>query len=278
MTKEGKDGDVKEPESLETRAKRLEKEAESFSRRIKSTSKPREEYRAESGANIFKELGVLARFSKNVRNTLGGIWDGVLEPVYSVVAPPILWITGKYSALWSRFAYKGESEARVVSRSRAGFLLGATLVTLLAFTPTKLGEVIRFFTVEPVVDGTMMLASKTTEEFYLNHTQEIDPDHNVHSVRGCNSLGQCREEDSVYFRVRPRLAHDIWKTLNYGDPFYIPDHVVAPIAPGVNRCQVTYYGYRLTTSWVSRLMRSMQVYPIMLEADCEFISAGGKGA
>jgi hypothetical protein len=273
MTEKGKDG-----ESLETRAKRLEKEAESFSRHIKSTNRSKEETKADSEASIFEELGILARFSKNVRNTLGGVWDGVLEPVYSVVAPPILWITGKYSAFWSRFAYKGLGEERMVSRSRAGFLVGATLVTLLAFTPTKLGEVIRFFTVEPVVDGAMMLSSKTTGEFYLNHTQEIDPDHNVHSVRGCNSLGQCREEDSVYFRVRPRLAHDIWKTLNYGDPFYIPDHVVAPIAPGVNKCQVTYYGYRLTTSWISRLMRSMQVYPIMLEAECEFISTSGQAS
>ena len=77
-------------------------------------------------------------------------------------------------------------------------------------------------------------------------------------------------------RVKPRLAHDFWKLVNYGNPFYVPDHVVAPIAPGVNQCQVTYYGYRMTSSWISRLLRSLEFYPVMLEANCRYIGAEKK--
>jgi len=271
-----------EKDSLKERAQKLEEEAESFSRRMKAKGRKKVPSRSDSSdgtqqaekVSILEELGALSRFVKSTRNAMGGFWDKVIEPVYSIVAPPIVWIFNKYAAVWNRFAYKGEGEQRVVSRSRSGILIALTLGVLLAFTPTKAGEFIRFFTVEPVIDGFMMLGSKETEEYFLNHTEEIDPDYNMHSVRGCNTLGQCREEDSVYFRVKPRLSHDIWKLVNHGDPFYIPDHVVAPIAPGVNRCQVTYYGYRMTTSWISRLMRSMQVYPVMLEADCEFITPG----
>ncbi|HMO17245.1 MAG TPA: hypothetical protein PKA63_04455 [Oligoflexia bacterium] len=91
---------------------------------------------------------------------------------------------------------------------------------------------------------------------------------NTHAVLGCRLREEYSESDAVYFRVKPRLSHDIWKLINYGNPIYVPDHVVAPIAPGINECSVTYYGYRMTSSWSSRLMRSMEFYPVLLETTC----------
>jgi hypothetical protein len=77
--------------------------------------------------------------------------------------------------------------------------------------------------------------------------------------------------DAAYFRVQPRLAHDVWKLVAYGNPVYVPDHIVAPIAPGLNECHVTYYGYRMTSSWIARILRSLQFYPTMLEAKCTYL-------
>jgi len=137
-----------------------------------------------------------------------------------------------------------------------------------------LGDAVRFFTMEPLIDGVLITFTKKVETFYLNNSQEVDPEANVHSVRGCKHAGQCSEKDAVYFKVLPRLSHDVWKLVTYGNPIYVPDHVVAPIAPGVNKCEVTYYGYRMTSSWIARLMRSFQLYPTMLEATC--VSLGVK--
>jgi hypothetical protein len=58
---------------------------------------------------------------------------------------------------------------------------------------------------------------------------------------------------------------------------YVPDHIVAPIAPGLNECHVTYYGYRMTSSWIARVLRSLQFYPTMLEAKCTYIGGGNAG-
>jgi hypothetical protein len=148
-----------------------------------------------------------------------------------------------------------------------------TVLALSIFTNTWLGSAVRFFTVEPVVDGVLIGLSKRTETFYLTQSDEIDPENNIHSVRGCRKRGECAEVDAAYFRVQPRLSHDIWKLLMYGNPVYVPDHIVAPIAPGLNECHVTYYGYRMTSSWIARVLRSLQFYPTMLEAKCTYLGS-----
>jgi hypothetical protein len=149
----------------------------------------------------------------------------------------------------------------------------ATVLALSVFTNTWLGSAVRFFTVEPVVDGVLIGLSKRTETFYLSQSDEIDPENNIHSVRGCRKRGECAEVDAAYFRVQPRLSHDIWKLWMYGNPVYVPDHIVAPIAPGLNECHVTYYGYRMTSSWIARVLRSLQFYPTMLEAKCTYLGS-----
>lgn len=192
-----------------------------------------------------------------------------LAPAIGLILIPLASFFRLYNKLWTWFVFKGKRNE--FSKTRATVFSTLTCCFLLALTPTKIGNFIRFFTVEPLVDSSLMLISMNEEEYFLNHSEEIDPEGNVHSVRGCINLGACGEQEAAYFRIKPRLSHDVWKLIKYGDPVYIPDHVVAPIAPGVNRCSVVYYGYRITSSWISRLMRSLQIYPIMLEANCQHV-------
>lgn len=203
-----------------------------------------------------------------------GFHERFLAPIWKYLGPPFVWLGRGYGRLWKRFAYRTQSDGtRQISRKRAGLCVGFTLAVLLACTPTKIGSALRFISVEPISDGIVMLASLKHETFYLNHSEEIDPAGNEHSVRGCKHGGQCTEVDAAYFRVKPRLSHDLWKLITQGNPIYVPDHVVAPIAPGVNRCLVTYYGYRMTSSWISRLIRSLEIYPVMLDARCEYLGS-----
>jgi len=225
---------------------------------------------AQSIVSIARDVSVFRTVLGNVKEAVVGFYTKVLLPVWRVVSPPIVVIFGWYAWIWRRYACvtKAETGERSVSRGRAALLISLTIAAVSAFTSTWLGEAVRFVTIEPILDASLMAASTRTETFYLSSSEEIDPDNNVHSVRGCTTSGQCAEGDAAYFRVRPRLMHDIWKLFRYGNPIYVPDHIVAPIAPGLNRCEVTYYGYRMTSSWTSRLLRSCELYPTMLEASC----------
>jgi hypothetical protein len=212
----------------------------------------------------------LRRSVNATRQVLSGLYEHVGAPVWRVVRPPLLFIVRLYRAIWRRCAYVRHPSTGepVISRARSSIIIVGTITFLALFTDTRLGEAVRFVTVEPVVDGVLMAVSLRTETFYLTQSDEIDPQGNIHSVRGCRRLGECSEVDAAYFRVAPRLAHDVWKLIVHGNPLYVPDHAVSPIAPGVNQCQVTYYGYRMTSSWIARILRSLQVYPTMLEASC----------
>lgn len=192
----------------------------------------------------------------------------------NVIGPPFSWFAAKYGKFWNRFAFSVDKQSgnRILSRKKSGLLIGLTFLAIMALTPTGIGDTIRFVTIEPLSDGILMAATLKTETFYLYSSEEVHPEQNIHSVRGCRTEGECSEKDASYFRVKPRLAHDLWKLIQYGNPIYVPDHVVAPIAPGVNKCIVTYYGYRITASWISRILRSLQVYPTMLEASCSHIA------
>ncbi len=226
--------------------------------------------------SIADDLNFFRRTLLNFRETTLGFYERFIKPVWHVFSPCFNWIFRLYAKVWNRFAYSVNKDTgeKVVSRKKSSLLIGLTFLFLMGFTPTGLGSAVRFVTVEPVMDGTMMLISLRTETFFLNNSEEIDPDRNVHSVRGCKMEGRCSEKDAAYFRIMPRLAHDIWKLIEHGNPIYVPDHVVAPIAPGVNRCEVTYYGYRMTSSWISRLLRSLELYPTLLETTCTHLDAG----
>ncbi len=226
--------------------------------------------------SIADDLNFFRRTIVNIKETALGFYERFIKPVWDFIGPCFNWIFKIYGRVWNKYActVNKETGERLVSRKRSSLLIGVTILFLAAFTPTGLGSAVRFVTVEPVFDGILMLLSKRTETFYLNNSEEIDPERNVHSVRGCKMEGLCSEKDAAYFRIMPRLSHDIWKLIEYGNPIYVPDHVVAPIAPGVNRCEVTYYGYRMTSSWISRMLRSFELYPTMLETSCTHLDSG----
>lgn len=223
--------------------------------------------------SVSENLSYLRRVLVHAKEMYLGVHERFFRPVWDFIKPPLKFISRIYRRIWNRWAYVTNSQTgeRILSRRKSSLLIGCTFLFVAAFTPTSIGDAVRFVTIEPVMDGFLILASKKSETFFLNNSEEIDHFRNIHAVRGCRIEGMCSEKDAVYFRVKPRLAHDVWKFIEYGNPIYVPDHVVAPIAPGVNKCKVTYYGYRMTSSWISRLIRSFQIYPTMLEASCVFL-------
>jgi len=226
-----------------------------------------------------ENISFFRRIVSAIRTVIGGLVSTTVSPVWRVVRGPASWLSGLYVAFWNRWAYAAESgtKERQLSPVRSSVVIVITILALSTFTNTWLGSTVRFFTIEPVMDGILIGLSKRTEVFYLTQSDEIDPENNIHSVRGCRKRGECSELDAAYFRVRPRLSHDLWKLWMYGNPVYVPDHIVAPIAPGLNECHVTYYGYRMTSSWIARVLRSLEFYPTMLEAKCTYLGSSNDG-
>ena len=107
----------------------------------------------------------------------------------------------------------------------------------------------------------LMAVTMKHEEVFLTSAEEIDPEGEVHAIRGCRSI-PCSEADATYFRVRSTWMHDGYALLKRGHMFY-PEEVAGVVAPGVNRCQVTSYGIRMRA-----LMRGWGIYPDMLNAVC----------
>lgn len=109
--------------------------------------------------------------------------------------------------------------------------------------------------------GALMATTMKRETIYLNNAEEVDPEGNVHAIRGCANI-PCSESDAIYFRVRPTLAHTIYALVDHGRVFY-PDYTASVVAPGVNECEVVSYGIR-----IKALMRGWDVFPDMLDATC----------
>jgi hypothetical protein len=247
-------------------------------------------------AKGFRWIGQKASEVKQAFEGLGDL--PVIGPVFKHTGNAIGWAAKSYVSLWDNVVYKkdkGESKTswgkkfgfipwretetirepsgeKTFSKKRASAMLAATFALASAFTPTIVGEAVRFMTVEPAVDAASMMLTLRKDTFYLSESQELDPAHNMHQVKGTRVEDGRSTADAVYFRVRHRLSHDVWNMAVHGNPNYVTDHVVAPIAPGINKCEVTYYGYRMSSSWTSRMMRSLEIYPTMLEAKCNSIT------
>jgi hypothetical protein len=107
----------------------------------------------------------------------------------------------------------------------------------------------------------MMASTWRQEKEYLISAEEVDAVEGIHAIRGCRQI-PCAEEDAIYFRVRGTLAHTIWSVVARGT-FIYPDCTASVVAPGVNLCDVTSYGIRVTA-----LIRGWDLYPDMLYATC----------
>lgn len=167
---------------------------------------------------------------------------------------PLGWVSRKLGQfgrwyrirIWTRYARNAEGR---LTKKR---VTATVLATLLAIwiTPSI---------VYAAWQGTLMATTWEDEELYLTAAEEVGDD--IHSVRGCRKI-PCSESDAIYFRVRTSLMHNLYALADHGSVFY-PDYTASVVAPGVNRCDVTSYGFR-----VKALMRGWDIYPDMLDATC----------
>lgn len=200
---------------------------------------------------VLHETQVLARFLRFIYQLAHGlVW--FYENVFRRIARPFVraakWLYARYRAVWDWFVY---TKTGHFSRVRAGALVTAT-VAMAYVTPH-----LALF----VYDAGLFAATSRHESVYLTFSQEIYPEYDIHSVKGCEAL-PCDDQNAIYYRVRPHYFHQIWSVFKHGTLFY-PDFVAAAVPPGVSKCQVLSYGFR-----IKFLIRQFDVYQDLLEISC----------
>lgn len=201
------------------------------------------------------------------------MYRNVLRPVARIMWWPAKRLWSLYRRLWDRVVYIRFHDTRRFSKTRAGLLLTATVgffyIPVLNISPAA-------GLVEFVTDAGLYVATSRYEEtIYLTNTHEIDPEGNMFSVQGGHKL-PITDQDSIYFRVRPVLFHQLWSLTHHswrgGPPFFFPDYVAAAVPPGVSICIATSYGIRW--KW---FMRNADWYPDLLAASCVPVQQGAMG-
>jgi len=227
--------------------------------RLKKSTADAKKSSRRGSKNAFDEAsGHLSDIHKaftQIKGTIGWIYSNIIDPIISHpwIGKPFQW----YRRLWEKVVYIGGSESeQIFSKKRAGIMVICTLLFL------KLLPMIFYGTVEFVWDSSRMLISYKSEEiFYLGKSQEIDSEGNVFSAQGCELI-ECSDQSSMYFRIKPSLAHHLWSFYHNGNVFF-PDFVAAGIQNDINKCKVTGYGSR------SKFMvRNWDVYPQILSVNC----------
>lgn len=193
--------------------------------------------------NRFKEIVDNSKFLTQVVGSCYYVWSKWLRPVRQAV----LWAYHKYKAFWNKATYR---DGKFVY-SRGAFTVVGTVAFLYAI-PMML--VLMYQT-------TMYAATYHNERVYLFHAQELYPDDNIWSVRGCE-MEDCANE-SLYFRVSPTVFNQIWSVLHKGKAF-LSDDIASGVPPGKTECQVISYGIR-----VKLLMRRFDIYPDALAIVCD---------
>lgn len=175
------------------------------------------------------------------------------------------WPVRAYKWLFKKICYKKDKETGELklrpTRAKAMVLTTAFLAS--AAIPGMIGAPARMTigaVAEPIFDGSRMVTMMHKQEvMYLNDQHVVDHKNNVWVVKG-TTKPDGDVNDAVLFNVKPSLMNDVWSWKNKGNPFFIPDQVVAPVAPGANnKYLVTYYGHR----W--RLFTWLQAYPELLD-------------
>ena len=189
------------------------------------------------------------------------IWQKIMAPVVRRVGRVWRWWSDKYMRLWNKVVYKRDihffkwklySGDGMFSRMRAGLMI---IATALSFYLIPMGLLLTYHT-------TLFVFTAQSEVVYLLNSEEVNPDEDTYSIRGCESL-PCTEANAIYFRVRPMVFNHLYSLVTRGNLFY-PDLVAAVVSPGVNKCGTFSFGIRLKT-----LMRRGDLYPDMLDAVCE---------
>lgn len=189
--------------------------------------------------------------------TLAGIFSFLNAGPLGWVARRIRGLWRWYKrAIWDRYARNKEGR---ITQKRAATTFAATLLVLWVL-PSVIGATLQ---------GGLMALTMKREQVYLTQSEEIDPDNEVFNVRG-NTKPVSTPENALYYRVRPTLAHQLHSYAVYHTPFYAED--IASIAPGLNRCEVVSYGFRMRM-----LVRGWGIYPDMLWSSCTPVEAPKDG-
>lgn len=177
-------------------------------------------------------------------------WENVLRPLTTnILWRPFSWAFGKYRKLWDRVVYLKTGH---FSYPRAGLMVTASLFALYVLFP-----VLQF-----TRDATAFAITAKHETVYLNRSQEIYPDLDIHSVSGCSEL-PCTDENAIYWRVRPHYFHQVWSIM-VGKGLFYPDYVAGAVPNTTSKCEIFTYGMRQPL-----FTRYFGMYPDILSVKCE---------
>lgn len=176
------------------------------------------------------------------------VWDRVLGPPRRIMLKILGRLFHWYKAKWNRYTY--DKYGGFVYK-RAGIMTTITLLVLFMI-PTFMS--LSFQTM-------MFLTTYNSERVYLFHAEEIYPDDNIWSIRGCEMVN-CATE-SLYFRVAPSLFNHIWSII-YKQELFLADDIASGVPPGKTECHIISYGIRLKT-----LMKRYEIYPDALYIACD---------
>jgi hypothetical protein len=234
----------------------LLEEAERLKRSVEALERTRR--RAEKHSTGGRAARTVAGTHETLLQGTAGVrwlYTRIVRPVatHPWAGAPFRW----YGRLWRKLVYRVDADGdRLFGPRRAGTMLLATAAALWR-APAVLGSA-----AELVGDATWKAFSyRSGETWYLGKSQEIDPEGNVFSAQGCASVS-CSDQTSIYFRIKPSVAHHVWSLVRNGNVFF-PDFVAAGIQNDVNKCEVTTYGAR----W-KLLVRNWDMYPQILSVDC----------
>lgn len=193
----------------------------------------------------------LAKFIRTFFEQVSGLglfWDRYCSPIVSrmimVYRTVVLW----YIWLWRKMTH--DSHGRF-SRYRAMLSVMLTILFIFVF------PIVCEFTFHA---GLFVMTYKH-EVVYLTNSEEIYPEEDIHSIKGCGML-PCGNENSEYYRVEATPFSEVYSLVTDGIFFY-PDSVAT--VPGVSRCDVISYGYRLKSKFMKQFL---DAYPYVLNITC----------
>lgn len=208
--------------------------------------------RGESRRRLVREIAGLSVFWSQVSRSALWLWSYVVGPALSWLMIPVRAAFRIYVRLWNRWTKVDDGGDMVFSRRRGAVMVAVT-AAFLYVVPQIL---------DTAFDATLYAVTANRDEtVYLISSQEIYPDYNIHTVKGCDDL-PCTDQNSFYFRVRPTWFNHLWSLWRHGWIFF-PDYVAAATPAGATKCVITSYGVRMKL-----FMRSLDIYPDLLEVSC----------
>lgn len=204
---------------------------------------------------VLHETQVIARFLRFLYQLAHGLvwfYEKVVQRITRPLFNAARWAYYRYRELWDWWVY---TKTGHFSRVRAGALVTTTVAACYVIPWLVINSLLLTW------DAGLFLTTAKYEDTYLTFSQEIYPEYDIHSVKGCEKL-PCDDQNAIYYRVRPHYFHHMWSVWKHGSLFY-PDFVSAAVPPGVSRCRVLSYGFR-----IKLLIKQFDIYQDLLEISC----------